>query len=1640
MSDPVAASPDKPAPIGTVPPQEREPEIQRENMLLTLEDQLSGDTSLLFLEGPDGTGKTTLLRQFEHAHSDRTFGLFISSASRWSYDPSTSLAELCEKMQHVLGVEAADTTDERRFARLQRVAIRIARQRKERFFFVLDGIEEIPEGDRTTRNELFSLLPIGFDEFRFVVSGSPQIYPVPTSALRASKSLLLPSFTADEVQRYFAGTPLTDADLNEIRRVTKGFPGHLASIRRLLMSGVPSSTIVSQLDRSLAALFELEWKTLEDDSKVATLLAILSYEQRAYSVGQLAGISDLTEQDVRDVFGRIPFIEFDGSDLVRFVSDSFRRFAASRLAHLRASVTELFIKYWQQHSDEDEALVQLPNYFQSANRLLDLVSYLSPERFATLYKRSPSIALVQQKAAQGIEAARRLKRDADVIRFTLQQSTVIELAESDTTRSEVRALTALGSYEEAIAIAESEARLSERLRLLVAIARVRKEHSDAEDPTLLARIRDLYSRLDASELGENVGSIAMDLFYTFPDLAIELVSKAGRPSGGENSLDWVLVQLSVQAQLNDTDRTGQQRARDIRARIEDPVARKLSTEAMMILGRVSATESIVEAKKLEAAGDQLYVLQHWMQANPRSEDALDVLDEGLQIAVRATGYSANAGVYRALASCLPYVPDVQRLSYYVGRIDAQKANLERMGPREEFIQLQLMLARAEWRFDKELARKRYIDVYNNVSAIVDIPVRAAATARLIGALTRMDPERELESDGLHSFAETDLASAVTTLLADSAEQYEAIKGVIEALSRVRPDLIKEIIPKLNTEPRRDDAYAKFAREAVRSQPSADRSLILDITQRIHDDEIRDRVLVGVVRWLARRSSQLSDADCQHNLDLLRLIKRPSYRTSAAGTLLSQFSADPSTVRSVPPKYQVDLVAALKGAWSKLDADWLKLDVGYSVIADISVAGRELAGELASDIDSLKKQVALHTIESSRAAYLGLLLSIRCYGGMSARALANASDLDRLRIAIERLGSGAEQAELWAELALRQYLHGNLEACSKTVTDQLVPQLESIKSLDAVTHADLVVRTAAALYCGSRPEFDSIVLNLPEDQRESAVASAIWFLLKRIPATDSYRARPRSGYPIDYQTALSITQLIDHLEVDTNIYSAILALTDSAVSPAYKLNLKQAQRDDVALKLETIVTAKFPSPRFIRHNGYLIAARANIATLRKKSDKNQEEQLIAQARELPNAADRVYVLAILASTLRDSAKRHVILAEVADTIPQLPFLEDRIDRYEMAAGELTNVDEAATRRFLKAGLQLTFQSHTKSMEERRKSIIDRAYRIDPDFASSLASTTDDEPAKKRIEQEVTLFKLKDALGHKKLASDDPLPGDANDCSQAAWWQLGELNARRAQPIPVNRTLEYMQYAAVQPVGRAYPIFAWAIENAVRRAESDKAVRPLLVSLFEACLRGAELASYAAMRPGASRVTLSLHPPAVVPTPRGESILIKGGERELALARIKEWLIDAVPSELFIVDPYFTPEDVSILQLIQSVAEDCQIVVLTDKRNHDRKVKPPYEDAYRTEWVRLSSQDPPPVTIILATTARGKFPTHDRWWLTAGQGGVYMGTSMGGLGNRWSELRFDDSQASGRTLVELSPLFNQSKKAFEGERVYYSTIRL
>ena len=79
-------------------------------------------------------------------------------------------------------------------------------------------------------------------------------------------------------------------------------------------------------------------------------------------------------------------------------------------------------------------------------------------------------------------------------------------------------------------------------------------------------------------------------------------------------------------------------------------------------------------------------------AKREREDALDVVEYALRLAIRTTEYAPNARVLRELATPLAYASEGQRLRKLVGSFDSQKDAIEQLGPTEDYVRLQLLLA------------------------------------------------------------------------------------------------------------------------------------------------------------------------------------------------------------------------------------------------------------------------------------------------------------------------------------------------------------------------------------------------------------------------------------------------------------------------------------------------------------------------------------------------------------------------------------------------------------------------------------------------------------------------------------------------------------------------------------------------------------------------------------------------------------------------------------------------------------------------------------------------------------------------------------------------------------------------------------
>ena len=235
-------------------------EIVRENMLDTIDKILSGDTELVVVEGDEGVGKTTLLAQFARRHPDHAFSLFMRPISRWAYDPDILKIDLCNQLEWALRRKELDDPSRANDAHLRSCLYALRRRAKSTgntYYFLLDGLDGIPQEDLSIRSQILDMLPAGMSSsLRFLIACDLNVLPKTWLEKIRFKSLTLPGFTLDETVRYLEDLPIERSTVEDIYRTTK-IPGTW-----------PASGGFSRLGLILASWRQAFWSTCHICSKL----------------------------------------------------------------------------------------------------------------------------------------------------------------------------------------------------------------------------------------------------------------------------------------------------------------------------------------------------------------------------------------------------------------------------------------------------------------------------------------------------------------------------------------------------------------------------------------------------------------------------------------------------------------------------------------------------------------------------------------------------------------------------------------------------------------------------------------------------------------------------------------------------------------------------------------------------------------------------------------------------------------------------------------------------------------------------------------------------------------------------------------------------------------------------------------------------------------------------------------------------------------------------------------------------------------------------------------------------------------------------------------------------------------------------
>ncbi|MBZ5683242.1 MAG: hypothetical protein LAO24_24395 [Acidobacteriia bacterium] len=932
-------------------------------------------------------------------------------------------------------------------------------------------------------------------------------------------------------------------------------------------------------------------------------------------------------------------------------------------------------------------------------------------------------------------------------------------------------------------------------------------------------------------------------------------------------------------------------------------------------------------------------------------------------------------------------------------------------------------------------------MYWYISYIADLAIKAGCIAHLAAALVRIDPKAAFEPmNKIHSISAADLKADVKLLLDTTGQHNTATRRVIEALSSTKPEAALDICLSLNVQARRDMALrtllSSMLRQRVQEIPFLSVSAVLE---RFADPDEVDEALTEVVeRFSIVKKPEILELVADNIVPILGRVINISSAQRRTETACLALQILKRVDRPANEGLEKVLERTLTVAWDSMDDDWRRVEAAFYVTSAMAVCCRSLALEYLHKAEALRNSVALEhpTLSYGAAMYL----AGRAYAGVLAMKLEAEEDLRDLTERVGRLPSLTSRILVWIDVALRLIAHSRGEDARQIVEEKLVPQLLQLERKDVGEWCSYVVACSPALYIAHAKSSLELIARLPVQWQSPACEEVIDFICRKVPSNDPYETSEETWHRLTYNEITDIIDVLQLVRSDAFIYVCVKRIVDTARKQ--KPPLSQQQKAAIVQRLTDLIKTKLPSPIGIRHKGWLIVCEAELLRIQKDAP-HAWDRIITELKGIPNTSDRAYASAMVARAMwgSDPIGAGHLFKEGLSITDTIPSLFHRVDMYQEIADFAAAVDPEFAKAALSRAVEMTLGNQDSDLEQAQKAIVDSASVLSADLSSHLAALIDNDPArahaKVKAKRQLELEEFRKKMLDESVNASELFTTDTKRIPESAWTNLGALNANRVEPVPLRHTRDYIRAASMLPLSESYPVFSWAIENAVRRLMlgTKEQARTTLRGLFRATLQSCDLSSWVA-----SKMSGRAQRPSQAG--QAEPHVVQAGEREGALGKIRKWIAENGTEYLKVSDQFIGPEELlEIVRIVLSSERRIRVYVVTSRKYQlTQKVSVPWDDAYRLHWRLFSDQDPPDTQVVIAGLANGDSPLHDRWWITKGAG-LRLGTSFNSLGmSKVSELTPIDGKQLAEFESEIDSCIASSKRGMKGERVVYSSFTL
>ena len=1580
-------------------------------------DRVLADHPAAYVRWPTGAGKTVLLTEFVQRHRATTLAYFVTG-DLWSSQPERFLFDLCQQLAAYLDIDplAIDTGYDRvqqLFPRLWDRFSRSARTESRQHYLVIDSVDA---ARKTSSGESFlAMLPRVGRGVAVLLSGSGALPPEIQGPIVEINDL--PLFGELHTTRVLADLDLSPEQLRSIQASTGGLPAYVAEVgRRLSTDPKDVDTQLAELPTNLASLLEREWQAVSRSSTTRSALAVVAYAPEALGVDEMAEVLG----QPADQLGALPFVRpTSGNAPLSFLSGIHRDFVVEKLRGERTAALLRLVDFYQNDKTNLRSIRVLPGLLEETRNFETLKSLVTASYLSGVLQRSRDLSLVRRSIDTAMSASRSTEDLAAAAFHAGAESLVMSTyGRFSWLEAEVTALCAVGEFEEAVGLADRAVLPEDQVQALAVIGDAMQTAGKPIPEQLLTTLDVLSEQIPSETPVETATEIAKRVFAIRPEQAVALVERCAGEAGTA-ALDRALIRLG----LGHSARLGSDSLDLINQRVSSSQVRDALASTRR-LGGLTPDQLIEAVDRVENPRSAISLLRGWCNVNRRNPDAISVVRRGLELLASSTSTTPALRDLRQISEPLS-VADAEEALSLVGSITALRDGLPPR-PWLEAVRLDLLLAHIEARAGASEAQTDLARAVATIAEYPDLETRCLSRAHLCRVMKAVG--ENVAGRGSLNAAIAELTADFSALLEDSGDHLQVGRPIIKAVARFDPLIASLLALDLNYPSRRDQALSDVLTEALDhgiDEPTVDWSIA---TLREIEDlgEVRGPTLIRLCRTGAQRTLELSQVEVDKLAMLVAELPDPGDRAPAFAWLARW-------ARDKYPETSAQLVVDAEQAAIACDEPWVRRLWLLALVGLIEPIDNDEANRL------LHRGRSIAADDASADTFFGPLYGHTLLTAAHGVILVTGEEIPRtvrlLRDRIALVPSPWIQADLLGTMAARLYGMRSRDVANDLVAE-MVTRIGQIE--DAYARGTVIARQWEALFEHDPRVATELLSELQADLRNVVLQQ---FVASRL-------AKKPLGTPLDLEklevsadqdSIKGAAELLPFADRDWGLTGCMRLIARAAVGALESRRIVARTATTLANEFDRLAEERLPDPRGIHHDGYLLLARSFGMRLRIAARKGHTEDwrsFQGLVERLPNAADRVYVLAVvggdIAATLPKVAASFTSAA--AAGVQAIPSLADRLSGLETVAGSMVACGQIEDARSLVVeAFQQANSGHAEMEDDWFDRLLDLAEAIDPELAGELTRQVDSAVRRYSLEEtrDVNAVRRRPATLTTVLATNRPLPFPMANATEALRRSLAS-NRLGAQSKPValdwlaaHRGLDYPTSAGV---------FHWLAEN----AEAGRWTGELKSQIEAAFIATSDYAHNLGDTIYASEL-LGFEP--TNPIDAAGLSVFRAGEGATIRNEIARRLRETDGPYVVWIDPYFRSEQ---LELLASVPDGVSVRIVTSEREQkDSSGRPiPVADVARSfavAWRRRFDVGPPHTTVVLLGTPSGQSPIHDRHLLTP-SGGVTFGGSANTFGDKdtaWHSLSPDECALIeadvNRWLTAAAPLY-------KGEPVLVTTFTL